>query len=293
MVSFWQRGFEREGPWDVLDMPSGDYRIVIRRNGKVWPESPSFESELWMIYRMGEITSFSLPSAIQSDDPRAVQALLDIHSAAVGTCHPEAEELRRACRGWTPRYQSYLRALAEDLEEAIRFGRIRVERLERPWPFLEIEKEPEARAPEKPVDEREETFLYRLRLHDARYERCGSIPYRLELTSGEIVRKETDSTGLLTQRLPKRHQTIRVAYTPPGSDVEIAREVIVIPETKTDADYMDHLRNMGFGGQDEQSIIIAFQAAHRELSFTGTLYDDTKAAIGSMVTGQLKSGIRE
>ncbi|WP_394847458.1 hypothetical protein LZC95_08330 [Pendulispora brunnea] len=140
--------------------------------------------------------------------------------------------------------------------------------------------------------EEDETFLYKMRLHDEMHGPCENIAYKLELSTGEVVRdKVTGGGGLLEQRLPKRQHMIRLTYKPAGSDVEFVREIMVLPETVTDSDYVAHLWNLGFGS-DEKRAVLAFQAAHKDLTLTGTLDDATKAAIQSAVTEDLKAGTR-
>ncbi|WP_394831696.1 hypothetical protein LVJ94_34805 [Pendulispora rubella] len=138
----------------------------------------------------------------------------------------------------------------------------------------------------------DETFLYKMRLHDERHGPCENVAYKLELSTGEIVRdKMTGGGGLLEQRLPKRQHMIRVTYKPAGSDVEFVREIMVVPETVTESDYVAHLWNLGFGS-DERRAVLAFQAAHKDLTLTGKLDDATKAAIQSAVTNDLRAGTR-
>ncbi len=215
--------------------------------------------------------------------------LIDIYDALTGAALGEelpepTHDPRRVLRGFKDELQDILYAAAGA-------GTLKFERIDVPWPFPEKEEKPEAPRSERPADESEATILYQIRLHDALYQRCASVPYKLELASGQIIRGNTDGSGLLKAKLPKRNQTIRVTYTPSGSDFELILEHAVVPETKADQDYMDHLRNMGFVDTNDQRVILRFQAAHTDLEVTGNLDDKTKAAIGSAITGQLKTAI--
>ncbi|WP_394838103.1 DUF4280 domain-containing protein [Pendulispora rubella] len=135
-----------------------------------------------------------------------------------------------------------------------------------------------------------ETFMYQLRLHDERHEPCAAVGYRLELESGEIIQGTTDGAGLIQQQLPKRRQSIRVVYAPRDPKFEIVRDVVVVPELTSGADYLAQLRNMGFDESDEHRTILSFQAAHPDLALTGALDEKTRTAIREMNDGQLKRG---
>ncbi|WP_394835906.1 hypothetical protein LVJ94_03225 [Pendulispora rubella] len=226
-------------------------------------------------------------SGAREDDVAA--DLLAIYDTLTGA--RLAAELPQPTRDRRRRLRGFTTELSRVLYAAMEAGVLRFERHEVPWPFPEKEEKPEDRRDEAKKDE-EETFLYKLRLHDGRYGRCSTLDYRLVLANGQVVTGTTDGTGLIEQRLPKREQTIHVKYAPPDLDHEIEREVIVLPETTTDADYIAHLRNMGFDRKDDHRAIIGFQAAHKELIITGTLDQKTKNAINAVVTGQLNSGIQ-
>ena len=144
---------------------------------------------------------------------------------------------------------------------------------------------------DSPSDKQEgETFIYQLRLHDERHEPCAAVAYRLELESGEVIRGTTDGAGLIKHQLPKRRQCLRVVYTPRDQGIEITREIVVVTEMTSGADYLAQLRNMGFDENDEHRTILSFQAAHPDLALTGALDEKTRTAIREMLDGQMKRG---
>jgi hypothetical protein len=141
-----------------------------------------------------------------------------------------------------------------------------------------------------PCNPGDEMMLYDLRLYDELYEPCKSTPYRLKLASGEVSSGTTDKDGWLRHAVPRRRQRIEVHYTPKHHEEEIVRGVIVVPESKTDEDYLAHLKNLGFAAEDDPDLraILRFQGAHKDLSLTGQLDDATKKAIDDVIAGELK-----
>ena len=149
VISFWQRGFGHDASWDVTGVPSGDYRIILRRVGEDWPEWSSEDDRFWQTCRMGEIVFFATPYTWVHLDERVVRALLDIHTALFPTAnHPSVHALIRD----QYRAGEYLRSLGEDLQEAVKCRRVRIERFERPWPFPEKDEKPPSKR--QPVAER-------------------------------------------------------------------------------------------------------------------------------------------
>ncbi|WP_394833795.1 hypothetical protein LVJ94_45545 [Pendulispora rubella] len=149
MISIWRRGFGSDSSWDIHDVPSGDYRIILRGIGDPWPERSSYEDDFWMTCRLGEIVFIATPYTLFALDPRVVQELLDIHQAVYPAArHPHAEELLRQRR-----HGEYLRALGRDLEDAVKHRLLRVEKLERPWPFLDVEEKIPSKPDSPPQEE--------------------------------------------------------------------------------------------------------------------------------------------
>jgi len=100
------------------------------------------ETAMWSITGWAFSPNFCL-------EPKVIDGLLEIHQAIRPFArHPRAHDLLRRWDGG-----KYLRQVGEDLQEAVRFGQLRVELLQPPQIAMEREKAPSEKPQAPPVNE--------------------------------------------------------------------------------------------------------------------------------------------
>lgn len=137
--------------------------------------------------------------------------------------------------------------------------------------------------------------VFRLQLHDDRYDPVGRVGYRLEMPDGTVVRRETDDEGVLRYAVSASVSTVEVAYQlrARGQRFVIPVEVSA-PRVGSSAFYMAHLRNFGFGrfGEADEAILLRFQAACAGLDLSGILDEATKQSVDDLIDNPLSGRLQ-
>ncbi len=137
--------------------------------------------------------------------------------------------------------------------------------------------------------------VFRLQLHDDRYDPMGRVDYRLQLPDGTVVRRQTDDEGILRYAVPSSVSRVEVTYRGRARGERFVIPVEVgAPTADSPAFYMAHLRNFGFGqlGDADNAILLRFQAACAGLELSGALDDATKKAVDDLIDNPLSGRLQ-
>jgi hypothetical protein len=129
---------------------------------------------------------------------------------------------------------------------------------------------------------RDPDWWLRLQLHADDYRHCPDTPYVLTLPSGVEVKGKTDGKGWLDCTLFAEAATCKITYWPDGTDKPGVVTEVFLKEDQgdSDEDFMNHLRNLGFGNADDSLATMASRyQQYMDISPTGQLDEETKASI--------------